>query len=319
MRKFISKVLLYAVVAYALALALDVTVCSGLLKMEDYRFQDYASMLKGGMENDILIMGNSRGKSHYDTALIDSLENVSSFCIGIGGYPLGVQLMKYHLYCEHNHKPSLIIQDIDYGCLREFTDIRHQHQSEQFFPLVYDSLMRSELKRFGYGFCELNVPMLRMYGYQQVIKNGLMEALHLKHYVSRPSYKGHRPEEGIWDGEELRKMSVDTIRPNILSMALLEQYLGQCKADSIRVALVYSPMFYEARQKLMGLDSLRAYFANTADRLGMTYLDYLDTPITLDSNNFCVAVHMNQKATEQFTELLIQNLNEQSRHCDKSN
>ena len=303
MRRFLSKVLIYTVAAFIFAAAMDKAVCSGLLKMEDYRFQDYAAMLKGGMDNDILIMGDSRGKSHYDTALIDSLENVSSFCIGAGGYPLGVQLMKYDLYNEHNKKPALIVQDIDNSCFREFTDIRHQHQSEQFFPLVYDRLMRKELKDLGYGFCELNIPMFRMYGYQQVIKNGLLEALHLKHYVSRPAYKGHRPEYGPWNGEELRKMSIDSIRPNPTVVARFEEYLKQCKVDSINVVLVYSPLYFEARQKLMGLDSLRTYFANTAERLGIKYLDYLDTPITLDSNNFVVSVHMNPATTKEFTEL----------------
>ena len=308
MKQFISKVLLYAVASFFLAAAMDKAICSGLLKMEDYRFQDYAAMLKGGMRNDILIMGDSRGKSHYDPTIIDSLENVSSFCIGVGGYPLPVQLMKYHLYLEHNQKPSTIIQDIDYSCFREFKDVRRQHQSEQFFPLVYDPLMRRELKRFGYGFCELNIPMFRMYGYQQVIKNGLLEVLHLKHYVSRPAYKGHRPEYGLWDGSELRKMSIDTIRPNPSVVAQFEEYLKQCKADSINVVLVYSPMYYEARQKLMGLDSLRDYFASTADHLEIKYLDYLDTPITLDSNNFVVSVHMNPTTTKEFTELFCSDL-----------
>lgn len=308
MKLFITKVLLYAVASFFLAAAMDKAICSGLLKMDDYRFQDYAAMLKGGMENDILIMGDSRGKSHYDTALIDSLENVSSFCIGAGGYPLDVQLMKYHLYREHNQKPSLIVQDIDYSCFRNLTDIRHQHQSEQFFPLVYDRMMRGELKNLGYGFGELNIPMFRMYGYQQVIKNGLLEAMHLKHYVSRPAYKGHRPEYGLWDDSELRKMSIDTIRPNPSVVLHFEEYLEQCKADSINVVLVYSPMYYEARQKLIGLDSLRTYFANTAERLGIKYLDFLDTPITLDSNNFVVAVHMNPTTTKEFTKLFCTDL-----------
>ena len=308
MRRFLLKFSLYAIAALVLATVMDRMVCTGLLQMEDYRFQDYAAMLQGGMKHDILIMGNSRGKSHYDTALIDSLENVSSFCIGAGGYPLPIQLLKYHLYREHNQKPAIIIQDIDYMCFRAFTDVRHQHQSEQFFPLIYDPFMRRELKQFGYGFLELNVPMYRMYGYQQAIKNGLLEALHLKHYVSRPAYKGHRPEEGAWDGEELRKKDVDTLRPNDSVIRIFEDYLAHCVSDSIQVILVHSPMYHEAREKLIGLDSLRAYFVHTAKHFGMTYLDYLDNPITLDSNNFCVATHMNPNTTQAFTKILCKDL-----------
>ena len=309
MRKFISKFLLYAIAAFGLALAMDVTVCSGLLKMEDYRFQDYAAMLKGGMDNDILIMGNSRGKSHYDTAIVDSLGNASSFCIGVGGYPLTVQLLKYHLYTEHNRKPSVIIQDIDLGCFNGVTDVRHQHQSEQFFPLVYDPLMRRELKSVGYGFPELSIPMYRMYGYQQVIKNGLLESLHLKHYVSFPAYKGHRPEEGEWNGTELKRMEPFEAELRNGSKSLFEDYLAGCKNDSIRMILVYSPMYAGAREKISGLDKVRSYFDETARKYGFDYLDYLDSPICKDTNNFCVSVHMNPQTTKQFTVQLMNDIN----------
>ena len=308
MRRFLLELSLYAIAAFVLAAVMDRMVCTGLLKMEDYRFQDYAAMLQGGMEHDILIMGNSRGKSHYDTALIDSLAHVSSFCIGAGGYPLPIQQLKYHLYREHNQKPRVIIEDIDFMCFRDIDDIRHQHQSEQFFPLVYDPTMRQELKRFGYGFMELNIPMFRMYGYQQVIKNGLLEALHLKHYVSRPAYKGHRAEEGDWNGEELRKMSADSILTEASVQKMFVDFLEQCAKDSIQVVLGHSPVYFEAKEKLIGLDSLRSYFANTAEKYGTLYLDYLDHPISLDSNNFCVAIHMNPDATQAFTEQLCQDL-----------
>ena len=92
MKKFITKVLVFGVIVFILALVMDRFICKGLLTMEDYRFQDYAAMLDGGMGNEVLIMGNSRGKSHFDPYIIDSICNTSSFCIGAGGYPINVQI-----------------------------------------------------------------------------------------------------------------------------------------------------------------------------------------------------------------------------------
>ena len=191
-------------------------------------------MLAGGMDNDILIMGNSRGKSHFDTRVIDSLSHKQSFNISIGGYPINAQLLKYQLYREHNRKPDLIIQNIDYLTIRVMSDIRNQHESEQFFPLVYDKEIRDHLRESGYGFLELNMPLYRFFGYQQVIKNGLMEALHIKHY-SRPSYKGFLPEKGRWNGSELQRMKVENVVLSEEGKALFEDYLARCSADSIRV------------------------------------------------------------------------------------
>ena len=309
MRRFLSKVLLYAAAAFALATVMDFTVCSGLLKMEDYRFQDFAAMLKGEGDHDVLIMGNSRGKHHYDPQIIDSTLNVSSFCIGIGGYPINVEVEKYDLYRSHNTKPRVILQNIDYLTMNVMDDVRHQHQSEMFFPLVYDRAGRKMMRDLGYGFAELNIPFYRMYGYQQVIKNGILEATGLKHYVSRPAYKGHRAEEGKWNGHELDQMAVHQVEISEESKIVLEQFLSQCRKDSVDVILVNSPMYCGVKEKVSNLDEIKTYFDNTARRFGFRYLDYsVDCPIAQDSSNFCVAVHMNSTATKEFTRTLSKDL-----------
>ena len=308
MKRFLIKVVFFLALVWLMAWSLDWMICQGLLKMEDYRFQDYSAMLNGGLEDEVLIMGNSRGKAHYDTFLIDSLGKTHSFCIGCGGYPLNIQLLKLHLYREKNAKPSLIIQELDYGTPRLVSDVRHMHQSEQFFPLVYDRIGRRELKKVGYGFGELNLPLYRMYGYQQVIKNGIIEFMGLKHHVSRPAYKGHRSEEGDWDGSELRKMEPTPVYLSEEGKTLLQDYLSGCLADSIQVVLVYSPMYVGAQQKLLGLEELRHFFSETAHQYGFTYLDYLDCPICEDTGNFCVSVHMNETADKVFTRMLCDTL-----------
>lgn len=265
-------------------------------------------MLEGGMDNDILIIGNSRGKSHFDTAVIDSLTGRSSFNIGIGGYPINAQLAKYKLYREHNNKPAVIIHNIDYSTIRTFKDIRNQHESEQFFPLVYDKEMRAQLRTMGYGFLDLNIPLYRLFGYQQVIKNGILEALHVKHYVSRPSYKGYLPEKGKWNGTELRRMKPEQVLLSDEGKRLLEDYLSECNADSIQVVLVNSPMYFGAQDKLIGYQDARKYFEGLAEKYGCIYLDYTDTPMCRDTANFCVSVHLNSTAAAEFTEILCNEL-----------
>ena len=308
MKKFILKFLVFAVVIFALALGLDRMICKGLLAMEDYRFQDYSAMLKGGMDNDVLIMGNSRGKSHFDPFIIDSTCHISSFCIGVGGYPINVQRVKYELYKEHNRKPRIIIQNVDHMTIDVFEDVRHQHQSEQFFPLVYDSLMRKELKNVGYSLNELYLPLYRMFGYQQDIKTGLLEFLKIKHYVSRPAYKGHRPEYGPWDGTELDNMAVRTIQLSEGGKQAFESLMDEYTKDSATVILVNSPMYSGAKEKLLGLDKVQQYFTVIAERYECYYFDYTDIDICRDTSNFCVSVHMNPEATREFTEMFCHDL-----------
>ena len=165
-----------------------------------------------------------------------------------------------------------------------------------------------ELKKLGYGFLDLNVPLYRLLGYQQVIKNGLLEALHIKHYVSNPAYKGFRAERGRWDGTVLASMEPSPVVFNERSVSLFEDYLDRCLADSIQVVLVYSPMYIGAQEKMPGLQEAKEFFSEQADRRGFVYLDYTDHPICRDTNNFCVSVHMNSRATSEFTQMLCDTL-----------
>lgn len=308
MKRFLLKTILFAACVYVLALCLDILICKGLLKMDDYRFQDYREMLKGGMDNEVLIIGNSRGKSHFDTAVIDSISGHSSFNIGIGGYPINVQLAKYQLYKEHNVKPRIIIQNIDYSTINIFQDIRGQHESEQFFPLVYDLAMRKILRELGYSILDLNLPLYRMFGYQQVIKNGLFEASHLKHYSARQSYKGFLPENSPWDGSELGKMEPTQVVLSKNAKDYFEQFLSQCRKDSVQVILVNSPMYYGAQEKLIGYNEANEYFEQVANQFGFIYLDYTNTPMCRDTSYFCVSVHLNSRAARKFSEILCNDL-----------
>ena len=164
------------------------------------------------------------------------------------------------------------------------------------------------MRKLGYGFLELYLPLYRFFGYQKVIKNGLLEAIHFKHYVSFPAYKGFRPEYGEWDGTGLAQMETEPVILDNKVTLLFEKYLDQCKADSIQVVLVYSPLYIAAQQKMSGLDEAKAYFSEQAALRGFTYLDYTDSPISKDTSNFCIAVHMNPVATDAFTQILFHDL-----------
>ena len=310
MKKFLIKGVLFAVVLFLLAAVLDYVLCKGLLRMEDYRFQDYAAMLEGGMDHDILIMGNSGAKAHFNTSLIDSLCGADSFNIGMGMYPINVELMKYHLYRAHNQKPEIVVVNVDGGTFWSISDVRQRHQSEQFFPLVYDRLMRKELKQVGYGIKELCIPLYRFWGYQQVIKNGLLEALHLKHYVTEPAYKGFRAEEGPWDGTNFEKMEPTPVDFDPYSKSLFEDFLAQFHADSLQVVIVFSPMYDQAKNIMLGLEEFKAWLGSFEKKYGFPFLDYMDClSLSKDTGNFVNATHMNPTATDMFTRVFCEDLN----------
>ncbi|MBQ7381992.1 MAG: hypothetical protein IJV61_03080 [Paludibacteraceae bacterium] len=300
MRQFIIKIAIFGVVLYGLAWALDYTISTGLYQMEDYRFMSWNEMQKGDINADILIMGNSRALSHFEPWTIDSITGMSCYNLGIGGYPINVETMKYHTYRLYNRKPQIIILQVDYLTLR-CEQTPHQHQSEQFLPLIYDKRIHPELRRVGYTWLDLYCPLYRYWGYQVVIKNGLMESMGVKHYVNEPSRQGMHYETAKWNGTELAKM--DTIHAEFDEdgRRYFEAFMQHCADEDIKVLLVNSPQYIGAIKKTMGREVVNAYYDSIAAVYHTRYWNYEHHKLCKDTTNFAVSVHMNSEATHRFS------------------
>lgn len=302
MRKFIEKCLSFGLLVLSIATALDYMISMGLRRTDCYRYQVFNDIFNENLKYDVLIMGNSRGFSHFNPRIIDSICHVNSYGLGLGGYPINAQIAEYHCYKAHNGIPKLIVQQVDFVTLNMMTDIRHQHDSERFFPTVYDKFMRKELLQLGYGFWELYCPLYRYNGYQKVIKDGLLEFLGIKHYVDRPAYKGFSPEKGIWDGTNVAAMDSISGVMNENAIALFENYLLECKEDGVDVLLVNSPVYASATRKVKIMTDVNDYYESVAQRFGFKYMNYTENyDLCNDTLNFCVSVHMNPEATDKFS------------------
>lgn len=302
MRRFLIKSLGFGLLVLLVAVILDMMVSFGLLKTDCYRYQMFSNIFKGNMKEDVLYMGNSRGFSHFNPKIIDSICGVNSYSLGLGGYPINVQIATYHCYKAHNGIPKLIVQQVDFVTLSIISDIRHQHDSERFFPTVYDPVMRKELENLGYGILELYCPLYRYFGYQKVIKDGLLEFLGIRHYVDRPSYKGFSPEKGRWDGANLAAMKSITGILDDEAIVMFEDFLKECKKDGVYVLLVNTPVYTKATERVNNMDEVNNYFELIAQRFGYKYLNYtMNYDMCNDTMNFSVSVHLNSKATNRFS------------------
>lgn len=302
MKKFIKNIVVFSLLVLTCAVGLDIMISFGLRKTDCYRYQTFNDIFKNNLNYDVLYMGNSRGFSHFNPKIIDSICHVNSYSLGLGGYPINVQIAEYHCYKAHNGTPKLIVQQVDFVTLTIMDDIRHQHDSERFFPTIYDKYTRKELKNLGYGFMELYCPLYRYFGYQKVIKDGLLEFLKVKHNIDRPAYKGFSPEKGSWDGTNVAMM--DSIECNFDENAktMFEDYLAECKKDGVYVLLVNSPVYSPTTKKVKNMNEVNEYYDNIAKRFRYKYLNYTENyKLCDDTSNFCVSVHLNSEATDRFS------------------
>lgn len=301
MRKFIIKCVVFFFIVYGLSWTLDYSISKGLLQMENYRFMSWHDMIQGDINADVIIMGNSRGLSHFEPWTIDSICGTTSYCLGIGGHSFPIQTLKYYCYRLYNKKPKCIIQQVDYYTMVCYP-APHQHESEQFLPLIYDKRMHQQLLRVGYKPIDVYCPLYRYFGYQTVIKNGLFEYLGVKHYVKDPSRKGHWRRRLRWNGDNLKKMDtiVASMEPEALSH--FENYMQMCQKEGVKVILVNSPTYVGANRKTKGLKEVNAYFDSIAKQYNTIYLNYNENyDMCYDTANFSVSIHLTPRAVHIFS------------------
>lgn len=309
MKRFITKIAFFAVAAYLIALGLDAMISHGMANSSGHPHQAWRELRSGDYASDIVIMGTSRALEHYDPKVIDSITGLSSYNLGMGGYSINVELMKYRYYCHYNSKPKYLIYDVDQLPL-VIDHAPHQHQSEQFLPLFYDGAIRNDLINVGYSLIDAFVPMARYWGYQTQGKRGIFECLNLKHYCDYTSYKGHMPDPDPWDASRL--VFKDSLPSHVDDEAktMFVNFVQECKESGVQMIFVTSPVYYRYVEMSPDWNRYIAWYDSIAEANNIPYLNYMDLPICRDSTMFNAGVHLTPDGTKIWSEILSNDLKE---------
>lgn len=301
MKRFLIKITLFWVIVYVFAWGLDYILCVGQGMESGYPFQPWTEMKNHTFDCDGVIMGTSRGLEHYDPYIIDSITGHRFYNLGMGGYPINVELMKYRYYCRYNPKPKYIIYDIDYIAMA-MGFIKNNHQSEQYFPLIYDKSMPQELHSLGYSALDVYFPLIRWWGYQTQIKRAIFEFFGINHHTEFASYKGFTPDPGAWEPERLHFTDSVSGIMDPEAIALLESTLHEWKEDGIQVILSNSPKYFPFYLMNQRREENRQYIDSLVCSLKIPYLDYCeDYWVCTDSTLFNAGVHLTPKGTNIFS------------------
>lgn len=301
MKRFIRNSVIFGCLTFVLAIGLDYVISYGLQHRNEYLYSPYHEIRTGKAQADIVVMGNSRGFAHFSPSVIDSITGMSVFCLG--QYPINVQIAKYHYFRAYNPAPKLIVAQVDFVNTFRIMNLPHQHQSEQFLPFMWDGKMRALLRELGYSWVECYVPFYRYWGYQKVIKDGILEFVGMKYSNdTRCAYRGHYPERHPWDGKELERLTTFPACWDEDACDLWESFLNECESEGIMVLLVNSPMYAPAVALVDKENEMNQYFDSVAKSHNTFYWNYTkDYDMNNDSANFCVSVHLNEQATQIFS------------------
>lgn len=301
MKRFLIKTFVLACVIYVLAWELDYIISKGQEKISGYPQQSWTEIRYANLQCDGVILGTSRGLEHYDPYVIDSITGHSFYNLGMGGYQINANLMKLRCYCRHNPQPKYIIYDVDHIVMHTCS-CKHNHQSEQYLPLIYDKDMRHELRQVGYSLADVYFPLVRYWGYLTHIKRGIFDFFHIKHHTEFVSYHGHTPDPDSWSIDNLH--FTDTVKAELQpeAKAIFEEFVQDCQNKGIKVILSTSPRHKGLTEITTGHEEEMHYFDSIAEVYHLPYLKFIDDYwMCNDSSLFNAGVHLTPAGTKIFS------------------
>lgn len=310
MRRIVWKLAIFLVVLLAFAWIVDLGASAGLKRSQSVDYAVWNDIMQGKATSNVLIVGSSRAQNHFSPEVIGGALSQSCYDLGIPAYGLDMQIARYDLYREHNGKPKLVVMSVDDYSFTRRADL---FDNNQFLPYIWNPDVWAAIQPYHYYHSfERWVPLLRYRGRGQVILSGWGELLGVSHSVG-PLKRGFAPYPGNWVGgfqqwlaEHPTGRATLPLQQDLVKR--LDQFMAQCQQERIPVVLVYSPEYYEVQQRLDNRPRVLGTYQQLADKYGVPFLNYSDSPISHNIANFHDWAHLNAVGSKIFSQQFAQEL-----------
>ena len=306
MRKFVVKILKFGLLLFVVATLADYVLSKQYHQTNDYRYAVWNDIIKGGMQNDLIVVGSSRSWVHISPKILDSALNISSYNLGMDGSCIDRQIPRYKMYRKRSAKPKVIVQNVDWNSTLQ-NGGRDKYMMEQYYPYFFNADMRKiVIGPEEFGFLELWMPLFRYLEHSNLYK--IAQDIRSLSNAEYSVEKGYRGFERNWDGSQLRKIDTIYFKYNQSSLTEFCDYLDECQKDSVKVVFVYAPLYVEGLKKVANLQEFYSLFDSVAKEHNVTILDYFGNDICRDTVFFYNATHLNRRGAEIFTRMLARDL-----------
>ena len=301
LKKLILFVATFTIFAYFLQSFVD----AGLVKNADYR--EWDDLFHSRINADLLIQGSSRAWVHVSPKVLDSALKLNSYNLGMDGHNFLMQYYRFQLYLNYNKKPKYIIQTVDTSTLDRRKDL---YGIEQFVPYLKYPLMRKAVSYYeGFEYVDYLLPAVKYRHQKDIVFTGIRE-----HFQPSPSYKykGFEAKHKKWDDSfsKFKANNPEGVRANVdrFTDRLFDRFMEYCRAHGITVVLVYTPEYIGAQRLITNRAEVVKVFKEYSARYGAAFLDYSDSYICYDTDNFYNSQHLNAQGVDKFNAMLASDL-----------
>lgn len=270
----------------------------------DYRTNNVINKTKA----DVLIFGSSKAVYHYDTKIIGDSLHMSVYNAG-----RDLSYIYYHYALLEavlkRYSPKLVVLDTR---ANEFQQFKYNEDRDRINVLLpyYDS--HPELREV----CLLRGPFERykllskMYPYNSLILNELVELLPIARYKKDDSQDGYIAKYGQFKGG----LQPYTVNDAVDSTAALyyKKFVELCKARNVPLVVVYSPIYQDINS---AANRNVQYVMQVCKDNNVPVLNYLrDTTFASKPQYFYDALHLNREGSVVYSSIIGEKLKQLSTH-----
>ncbi|MCW3121244.1 MAG: hypothetical protein JWQ38_736 [Flavipsychrobacter sp.] len=301
------RLLLFCIAPLPVLFLLAHIVDTGLKRSRHYFYSEWNDLYAGKINADLIIMGTSRAWVQISPKIIDSMMHLNSYNLGMDGAAFRLQYERFKIYLRHNRKPKYIIQEVGYTTLILNNSLSGPNQ---YLPYLNDTAVWriTQNSETPFDLADLYFPLYKYNNELPLIKEGIRS--YFGKGVQSAKYKGYQGKDMAWDGlfEEFKKMHPNGHEYPIdkAAVAVFTEYLDFCKANDIKVFMVYTPVYYEALKYVIKPEEVFDILRNYSATYHIPFYDHRTDSLNYSMDNFYNSQHLNRKGSEVFSRELAQ-------------
>ena len=307
MKLFLKKIFLFCLPIILVAYPLDVFISTKLKLSHKYygELEVWNDIYESKIDTDIAIYGSSRAWVDISPSILKDSLNLSIYNFGLDGHNFWLQYLRHREYIKYNENPKYVILAVDFNSIQKRENL---YLNEQFLPYMLwnQNVEHYTISYQGFSIFDYYIPLLRYAGKSSEIKEALKNSLINKKGKPYRS-KGYKGIERQWSTDfEQAKSKLDRYQITVDegSLALLNEFLFECRQKKITVIIVYTPEYIEGQNFITNRDSIVKIYQDLSKEHNISFLNYSNDSISFNKNYFYNSMHLNKKGSELFTKML---------------
>lgn len=317
MKFFLRYVIEIIVITLIFAFGIQYISDNGFKELKNSRYNDWANILDGKINSDIIINGSSRGFVGYNPVIIGNELNLTCFNLSFNAGAYNLQQSKFDIYLNKNKRPKIIIQNID---LAHFVKSVQLPDEEQFYPVIYDENINALTTKFDNRFRLLKIiPLLKYNQKIKMLEEGIVANFSNHLRENAKSINGYCPQNRKFKGDHqnlkrFHSLAIKAENKNeiMLLYDMLKFYNSRVDKDA-KIIFVWMPEYKLRLTK--SFDLKRQSIIDELNLIQKKYKNFLFINMAYDemSNHkeyYYDTFHLNEAGSNLFSTKLAIKINE---------